>query len=456
MLKHSNFEMKNVLLLSLPLIFSNLINATSGLISMYLISKIDTNALAAGAIITSTSGFIMMMVMSILYSVSIMASKMHGANQHHEIGSIVFAGIAITTIFSIPLIILMQHITSLFEFLGQPQAVSILAGDYFKGFAFGLIPCFIGAVFTQLFLGTGSAKTILYLTIFGVIVNSGLTYLCIFGNGLIPAMGIFGAGLATSISAYFMLAVAILYVVISKRFTKHKLFHRQSFTLRYTSILLKIGVPISIQFTAELLAFSILTYLMGIIGTTALAAQQISMQCAMIGIMTIMAISQAGSILIGQSIGKNEFERTASIGNAAIMFGTLIMLLIGIVYWFFPLTLISFYLNINDPALNETINLTTIILSIAAFTQLFDSGRNITAGLLRGLGDTKTSMWTSIVSCWMIGLPAAILFGFVFQLGAVGIRFGMMFGIIIGCINLLYRFYFKTIRTPGEFAYAAK
>lgn len=449
-MKQSNYEIKNVLLLAMPLIFSNLINAASNLISMYLLSQIDANALAAGAIITSTYGFIIMMVVSILYSVSIMTGKMHGKGQHHEIGSIVFAGIIITIAIGTPLTIIMQHISLMLGFLGQPETVSILAGDYFRGLAFGLIPSLIGAVYMQLFMGIGSSRIILYLTAFGVLVNSALTYICIFGYGPIPTMSVFGAGVASSITAYIMLIVAVLYVVISKRFIAHKLFNRQSFHLRYAAILLKIGTPISVQYTAELLAFLALTYLMGIIGTAALGAQQIALQCSMIGIMTVMAISQTGSILISQSIGRNEKERMGAIANSAIALGATIMLLLGIAYWFFPLKLISLYLNINNPSLCETITLTKIILSIAAFTQLFDSGRNIAAGLLRGLGDTKTSMWTGIVSCWMIGLPSAIIFGFILHLGAPGVRLGMMLGIMAGCVNLLYRFYSKMTHKPNE------
>lgn len=442
-MKQSKFEMKNVLLLAMPLIFSNLINAASGLISMYFLSQIDASALAAGAIITSTYGFIIMMVVAMLYSVSIMVGKMHGAGQHHDVGSIVFAGIIITVAIGTPLTLIMQHMNPIFVLLGQPKTVSVLASDYFRGLALGLVPSLIGAVYMQLFMGTSSSRQIMYLTAFGVIVNSALTYACIFGYGSIPAMGVFGAGLANSITAYLMLIATTLYTVTSKRFSGYKLFHSQSFHLRYAAILLKIGTPISIQYTTELLAFSALTYLMGIIGTAALGAQQITLQCSMIGIMTVMAISQAGSILISQSIGRNEQKRIVGIANAAIALGTSVMLLLGIIYCFFPLKLIALYLNINNPSLLETINLTRIILFIATFTQLFDSGRNIAAGLLRGLGDTKTSMWTGIVSCWMIGLPAAVFLGFILHLGAPGVRLGMMLGIMVGCANLLYRFYSK-------------
>jgi multidrug resistance protein, MATE family len=115
------------------------------------------------------------------------------------------------------------------------------------------------------------------------------------------------------------------------------------------------------------------------------------------------------------------------------------MLIIRIIYWVFPDALISLYLNVKDPSLSEMVSLTRAILFIAAFTQLFDAGRNIAASLLRGYGDTKSSMWTSLISCWILGLPLALMLGFFFHFGAIGLRLGIMFGLLFGCIHLMSR-----------------
>ena len=454
-MKKHTFEIKNLLFLSLPLIFSNLINAATSLITMFLLSKINSDALAAGAIITSTYGLIVMIVISMLYSVSIMVAKYHGANQPQEIGAIVFAGIIITLLAGFPFTVMMLYITPIFELLGQPHQISILAGEYFHGIAFGLLPSLIGAVFMQFFMGSSKTKFILYLTLFGVMINSILSYLFIFGSGFIPSMKMFGGGLAGAVTAWILLIVTLVFIKTSPAFSRYRIFTRDALKLKYLPILLKIGAPISIQYSAEILSFSILTYLMGLIGTRALAAQQIALQCSMISIMIVMAISQSGSILVSQAVGQNNLPATLKIGQSALFFGTVLMLFIGILYWFFPLNLISLYLDVHNPALQPTINLAKIILSITAFTQIFDSGRNIAAGLLRGFGDTKSSLKTGIVSCWIIGIPAAITLGFVLHLGAAGVRLGIMFGIFFGCINLILRFYTWNRKIPNvKLAYA--
>lgn len=110
-----------------------------------------------------------------------------------------------------------------------------------------------------------------------------------------------------------------------------------------------------------------------------------------------------------------------------------------LVFWFFSDSLIALYVDINNQSSLEIISIAKNLLMIAAFTQIFDAGRNIAAGLLRGYGDTKTSMNTGFVSCWIIGLPLSLIFAFILNLGAMGLRLGMMVGILFGCIQLINR-----------------
>lgn len=440
-MKLNRIEFKHVAYLAFPLILSNLVNAAASLISMYFLSMISTEALAAGAIITSTYGFIIMMVMSILYAVGIKVGRLHHSDKPNEVGRVVFSSMVIVAVLGMPLMILMQHMNSIFTSLGQPAVIARLAGDYFKGISFGLIPSLMTAVYMQLFMGAGSSKVIPYLTIFGVVINSLLTYLLIFGFQSVPAMGVLGAGIASSLTAVILLGTVVAYLGFSKKFVHYRLFALASCHFNHMSEILRIGVPISVQYTAELFAFSALTYFMGMVGVEALSAQQVSLQCSMVSIMIVMAISQAGSILVSQAVGRRESDRIVMITQATHWLGIGAMLIIAAIYWFFPLRLISLYMDVSNPALAHIVDLTKAILAVAAFTQLFDGGRNITAGLLRGLGDSTTSMWTGIVSCWLIGLPAALLFGFVFHEGAVGIRLGMLLGITFGCVNVMYRLY---------------
>ncbi|MFC3909019.1 MATE family efflux transporter [Legionella dresdenensis] len=430
---------KQLLLLAFPIIFSNVISASSSLVSMYFMAKLNPASLAAGALITSTYGLVILFAVSMLYSVSVLVGQNYGAGNHKAIGRVVYSGLLIAAIAGLLLIGVLLNIQPILEFLHQPPEVSQLAGDYFRGITYGLIPSLMGAVYTQFFMGISKSKIMLNITILGLILNTVLSYAFIFGFSDYPGMGIYGAGLATSVTAFVLLAVIIIYLQFSNQYKAFALFQTSSMQLHYFKLLLKIGLPISIQYSLELLAFSAITYLIGTLGATALAAQQISLQCSMLPLMVVMGISQSATILISQYSAMSQPDTLVKIAHTSIRLVAITMLLISGIYWLFPTWLISFYLNINDGSLAATIALAKSLLFLAAFTQLFDAIRNVAAGILRGYGDSQSSMWTGLISCWVIGLPISLILGFTEQLGAWGLRAGMFCGIAVGCLLLLRR-----------------
>lgn len=428
---------KALFFFALPIILSTMISSASSFISMLLMAQINSDALAAGALITSTYGLFIMMVISFLYSVSILIGQSKGRGCDSDIGHIISSGIVLVFMMSIPLSYIFLNLTPILQLLHQPPNVSLLVGEYFHGLAYGLIPSLMGAVFTQFFLGIGKARISLFVAMIGILVNSAVSYILIFGYGSIKPLGVFGAGLASSITAFVLLALVSIYICFSAQFKPYQIKLNTLFSLKYCKLLTQMGIPISMQYTLELLAFSAITYLMGIIGTESLAAQQIILQCSMFSIMVIMGLSQAGSILVSHNMGKNAPLDRMIICKTTLLFGALIMFVVGLCYWQFSEQIISFYVDTQNPSLDSIVLTAKTFLIIAAFTQFFDAGRNIAAGLLRGYGDTKTSMWTGLVSCWVIGIPLSIVIAFPCGFGGPGLRFGILVGIFYGCMRLI-------------------
>lgn len=423
--------------LSTPLILSNLLGAASSFIAMYFIAQLDENALAAGALITSSYSLLMMVALSILYSVGILVGQHHGAEKKQEIGRIVYSGMLLALIIGLMVIIALLNITKIFLYFDQPLLASQLAGDYFRGLALGFIPALWMSVYTQLFMGLSKSKVIFFLSLFTVISNVLLSYLFIFKHGFWGGYGVYGAGLANSITACLALMLQLLYIKTSPDFKPYQLFQRRSLKASYLKLLYQIGLPISMQYGLELFAFAFVTYLIGTIGTNALAAQQISLQLSLLAIMIVMGFSQAASILSSQAYGQQHLENLQSIRNKALTMGFIAMSIMALFFISNAKWLISFYIDVHLPENESTVSLAVKILSLAALTQIFDAGRNISAGILRGVGDSKSSMKSSFLSCWLIGLPLGSMLAFVNDYGAPGIRFGMMIGIMVGCYQLI-------------------
>jgi len=233
--------------------------------------------------------------------------------------------------------------------------------------------------------------------------------------------------------------MVIGYLLLSSEFKHYFLFKKISLSSKYLKSLLKMGIPISIQFSIELLAFSTLTYLIGRVGIIPLSAQQITMQYSMLTIMVIMGISQASSILVSQKVGQKQFNELKKLVYTSLTLGGVVILCLSFICLFNIQALVNLYINKDDANYLAVLDLTKIFLYITVCGQIFDVCRNITAGILRGFGDTQSSMWTSLFSFWIVGLPIGIILTLGYTQNGIGLKFGITLGIFLGAFMLIKR-----------------
>jgi MATE family multidrug resistance protein len=70
--------------------------------------------------------------------------------------------------------------------------------------------------------------------------------------------------------------------------------------------------------------------------------------------------------------------------------------------------------------------------------QLFDGLQGVATGVLRGVADTRTPMFTNLAAHWLFGLPVGYTLCFVLGMGVVGLWIGLSTGLIIAGVVLLY------------------
>jgi multidrug resistance protein, MATE family len=203
---------------------------------------------------------------------------------------------------------------------------------------------------------------------------------------------------------------------------------------------LSFGVFTSMQISAEFFAFAVSTIFMGWFGERALAGQQIVLQISSLLLVIPYVLSQSSGVLISQAVGRGRVRDVQSIGQMALFLGGIIGVILGVFYLLFPKVIIAFYLDIHDIAMQPTVKLATILLAIAAVSQLFDILRAIASGALRGLFDTKVPMFVSVFISCLTSLPVGYILAYSFHLGAVGIRLGFVVSFFVGAVILVHRF----------------
>ena len=201
------------------------------------------------------------------------------------------------------------------------------------------------------------------------------------------------------------------------------------------------GWPIGVLFTVESGLFTATAYLMGYLGTVTLAAHQIAIQTAAITYMVPVGISYATTMRVGQMKGRNDPIGAQRAGFVGIALGAIFMGTMALIMWTVPKTIVAMYLDVNNPANAQVVNVAIALLSIAAMFQLFDGIQVIAAGALRGLKDTRIPMLIGFLSYWCIGFGGGYLMGLRLGWGGVGLWLGLVLGLATAAVVLTWRFH---------------
>src|SRR3990167_5877982 len=128
--------------LALPMAGSRLIQMLSGFIGMLMLARLGHQVLAASALMTSTMVTIMLMLISTLFSTSVVVGQTWGAGKRDEIGAIIQQGSVLALLLSVPAMIVFWYIADLLLWMGQLPALVRYVHEYFHALEWG-VPAFM-------------------------------------------------------------------------------------------------------------------------------------------------------------------------------------------------------------------------------------------------------------------------------------------------------------------------
>ena len=217
---------------------------------------------------------------------------------------------------------------------------------------------------------------------------------------------------------------------------------REALELAPLGRMLRLGLPIGVQTALEFTAFGAVGLMMGRLGTIPVAAHQVAINLASLTFMVPLGMGQAAAVLVGHAIGAADQPGARRAARAAIVYGVGFMAITSLVFLAIPHWLAHLYTN--DVA---TIALAAALLPVAGVFQLFDGGQAVTAGILRGAGDTRVPMLINLGGFWLCGIPLSLLLGFRTSLGPVGLWWGLAAALAVVAAILTLRVY-TLLRRP--------
>jgi multidrug resistance protein, MATE family len=440
-LKAALGEVWHLVTLAVPLVIGLAASTLLGVTDTIMLAPLGTVPLAAVSLTASVVVIFYAGVYGLLSVIGMEVAQAYGASDPRRASAAVRRGLVLGAMTGAGGAVIMASILLLLPYLGQPQEVLDVIAPYWLTISALLFPFAILIVLKQLFdsidrpwLGVGIAFA-------AVVLNVPLNWALIYGVGPFPELGLFGAGLASFISESFS-ALAAFFVwrgaSFLKRYRVRAKKHGQS-----VGQLLGGGAPLGLMYAAESGSYAIAGIMIGLFGTAALAAKQVTSSIADVLYMLPLGMAGAVAIRVAQAAGAEQNERLRSIVLAALGVVTLWMLMVtgGLIVggeW------IAASLS-TDP---RVISLATTLFIAIALMQVMDGIQSTSMGALRGLMDFKVATIVSLIAYWPIALSAAWVLAFPMKLGPVGIWIGFAIGLSFAAIALPIRFFYLT--RPGN------
>ncbi len=437
----------------MPLILSNLAQFAIHITDTIMLGWYDVTALAA-SVIAGTMFFVVMIVgAGFSQAVTPLVAAAAEENDDVQVRRVTRMGLWLSIFYGLAVTIPFFWAEDILLAIGQDPDVAALAHIYLQIVIWQMVPALMVWTLKAFLAAMEHTAIILWATLGAAVLNGFINYALIFGNLGFPELGIKGAAIA-SLSVN-LVSVLILVLYIQRNLPQFQLF--KNFWRSDTEIIKRVfqlGWPIGLTSLAEGGLFSASAVMMGWIGAIELAAHGIAIQLASLTFMVHIGFSQAATVRAGRALGRKDEVSLRRGGITAIGLSALFAVLTSIVFLAMPETLVSLFIDPDEPERANLLRIGASLIIVAALFQLVDGLQVMALGLLRGVQDTTVPMVMATISYWVIGLPVSYVLAFTLGLGAIGLWLGLVIGLLIAAVLLMWRFWGRSAKiAPGALAH---
>ena len=341
---HAHVDQRAVLALALPLMANSAVQIVLNLTDMWFMGRISTKALAAVGVVQWLVIVAMLVLGGAGNAVQTLVAQSFGARRYTRAGQAVWSALW-AIVCAAPLFVLAgaaRHLI-LAPFGFDPQVERLAAAFWFPRVGGASIGAAVWAML-GFFNGIGRPRLTLLITAITTVANALLNPLFIFRLG----WGIAGSAWATNTAQLLGLLFAVLIFLGPHYRTRYRSHLTWRPRARRLLEQLRLGVPMGLSPSADLLGFAIFQIMQTRLGTAGGAATQIVVILTSLAYMPGFGIGSAGTTLVGQSIGAGAREWAQRVGNRVILLAALYMGGIGVLIALGGPWLLPFFTGAHD------------------------------------------------------------------------------------------------------------
>jgi putative MATE family efflux protein len=407
-----------VYLLALPMILEMIMESVFALVDLFFVNRLGVHA-------TSTVG-LTESVLTLVYSVAIGLSAGATALVARRIGEKNPEGAARAAaqaiMLSLGLTVLISILGAVFaadilRMMGaEPQAVA-MGTNYTRIMFGGSAVIILLFLINGIFRGAGDASIAMRSLWLANICNIILCPILINGFWFIPAFGLTGAAIATTIGRGTGVLYQTYYLFKGKGMLKVRLSHFGLDKKLITS-LLNVAYPATVQFIIASASWIFLAVMVAEGGSHASAGYQTALRIIMFFILPAWGLSNAAATLVGQNLGAKQPDRAEKSVLQTAQYNAIFMAVATALFLVGAPWLIGFFTPAHE---TEQIRYAVSAMRYISSAYIFYGIGMVLTQAFNGAGDTRTPTLISIGGFWLFQIPLAYFLVYYWQMGPFGV-----------------------------------
>jgi len=397
--------------IALQHVLTNLLSA----VDVAMVSHLGDAAVGAVGLGHRFQFMILVVVLGMSWAVGILSAQFFGAGQAERIRNTIALAAVIVNLVLLPLYIANIFYADNFIGFGSSNADVIRQGQSYLWYVLpslsfvAVILCYDNAL-----RALNEVKTPMVISLIAIILNIALNFWLINGGLGVPALGVAGAAIATTIARIIQLILILSYL----RYRRHILsFVRSDFTdivnLTLAKKFLRISLPMMLGFGLWSIGVFVYQVIFGRMGTQELAVMSTLAPLEAVFIALFFGVASACSIMIGQSLGADKFDQALNCARTFTLFSPACAVVLGLVI----LALDDWVLLPFSDLPEETLALASTVLIVLALSGwLKIINMTLAMGVLRAGGDSTYVTYIDIIGMWVVSIPLTITAAFYFEL----------------------------------------
>ena len=429
----SPHDVRALVRLAVPIVAMQVGMMLMSVVDTIFVGHVSARELAAAALGGLYTIGLFNFCLGVVWAVDPLVSQALGARDPAAAALGVQRGLVLAAVMGVVATVLCVPAEWVYRALREPPDVIPRAVSFVHISAPSLVPMLLFVALRQSLVAMKRTSALVAVVVLSNLLNAGLDWVLVFGHWGLPAMGAPGSALATTITRFLGLFALL---VIARRALEPMLrpWRKEALALGPLLRTFQLGLPIGAQNSVEFTTFAAISVFAGWFGAEAVSGHQVAINLASLMFMVPLGIGSASSVLVGHAIGEQDMAHARRVAASALAVGAGYMALSACVLLALPGMFASAYTSVPG-----VVAVAALLIPIAGVFQVFDGLQVVSAGVLRGAGDTRAPLVSNVLGFWLVGMPVSLWLGFKGGLGVVGLWWGFVAGLAVVAAFLVLR-----------------